>query len=37
MYSTDGDNNGLRNTATYSIIREDWDAVKASLNSKLAE
>jgi RimJ/RimL family protein N-acetyltransferase len=37
MHSTDGDNNGLRNTATYSIIREEWDAVKASLNSKLAE
>jgi RimJ/RimL family protein N-acetyltransferase len=37
MHSTDGDNNGLRNTAIYSIIREEWDAVKASLNSKLAE
>jgi len=37
MHSTDGDNNGIRNTAIYSIIREEWDAVKASLNSKLAE
>ena len=37
MHSTDGDNNGLRNTATYSIIREEWDAVKSGLNSKLAE
>ena len=36
-YSTDGANNGLRDTATYSIIREEWDAVKASLISKLAE
>ena len=27
----------IRNTATYSIIREEWDAVKSSLNSKLAE
>ena len=37
MHSTDGDNNGLRNTATYSIIREEWDSVKASLQVKLAE
>ena len=36
-HSTDGANNGLRDTATYSIIREEWEAVKASLNSKLAE
>ena len=35
--STDGANNGLRNTAIYSIIRQEWDAVKASLQAKLAE
>jgi RimJ/RimL family protein N-acetyltransferase len=35
-HSTDGDNNGLRNTATYSIIREEWEAVKSSLNEKLS-
>ncbi len=37
MHSTDGDNNGLRNTAVYSIIRQEWDAVKAQLQAKLAE
>jgi len=36
-HSTDGANNGLRDTATYSIIREEWDSVKARLQSKLAE
>ena len=36
-HSTDGANNGLRDTATYSIIREEWDSVKASLQVKLAE
>jgi len=36
-HSTDGANNGLRDTATYSIIREEWDSVKASLQAKLAE
>ena len=36
-HSTDGANNGLRDTAIYSIIRAEWEAVKASLNSKLAE
>jgi RimJ/RimL family protein N-acetyltransferase len=36
-HSTDGANNGIRDTATYSIIREEWDAVKARLQSKLAE
>jgi RimJ/RimL family protein N-acetyltransferase len=36
-HSTDGANNGLRDTATYSIIREEWDTVKASLNAKLVE
>jgi len=36
-HSTDGANNGIRDTATYSIIREEWDSVKASLQSKLAE
>ena len=35
--STDGANNGLRNTAIYSIIRQEWGAVKASLQAKLAE
>ena len=34
-HSTDGANNGLRDTATYSIIREEWDVVKSSLNEKL--
>jgi hypothetical protein len=37
MHSTDGDNNGLRNTAVYSIIRQEWDAVKVQLQAKLAE
>jgi RimJ/RimL family protein N-acetyltransferase len=37
MHSTDGANNGLRNTAVYSIIRQEWDAVKAQLQAKLAE
>jgi N-acetyltransferase len=36
-HSTDGANNGLRDTATYSIIREEWDSVKAQLQAKLAE
>jgi RimJ/RimL family protein N-acetyltransferase len=36
-HSTDGANNGLRDTATYSIIREEWDSVKTSLQVKLAE
>jgi RimJ/RimL family protein N-acetyltransferase len=36
-HSTDGANNRLRDTATYSIIREEWDSVKARLQSKLAE
>ena len=36
-HSTDGANNGLRDTVTYSIIREEWDAVKASLNEKLSQ
>jgi len=36
-HSTDGANNGIRDTATYSIIREEWDSVKASLQVKLAE
>ena len=36
-HSTDGANNGLRDTATYSIIREEWDTVKSSLQAKLAE
>jgi len=36
-HSTDGANNGLRDTATYSIIREEWDSVKARLQAKLAE
>ncbi len=36
-HSTDGANNGLRDTATYSIIREEWDSVKAHLQAKLAE
>jgi len=36
-HSTDGANNGLRDTATYSIIREEWDSVKARLQEKLAE
>jgi len=37
MHSTDGANNGLRNTAVYSIIRQEWDAVKVQLQAKLAE
>ena len=36
-HSTDGANNGLRDTATYSIIREEWDVVKSSLNEKLSQ
>ena len=36
-HSTDGANNGLRDTVTYSIIREEWEAVKASLNEKLSQ
>ena len=36
-HSTDGANNGLRDTATYSIIPEEWDSVKAHLQAKLAE
>ena len=36
-HSTDGANNGIRDTATYSIIREEWDSVKAHLQAKLAE
>lgn len=36
-HSTDGANNGLRDTATYSIIYEEWDAVKAGLQAKLEE
>ena len=36
-HSTDGANNGLRDTVTYSIIREEWDAVKSNLNEKLSQ